>query len=308
MIFIKLIIISIDTKWKQNAITVAGGNNRGDLLNQFNCLHGICIDDDQTIYIADCQNHRIIEWKSNVANGRIVAGDNRPGNQTNQLHRPADVIIDKNNNSLIISDCGNRRVIEWSRQPNTQHGQMIISDTDCWGITIDRNGDIYVCDCENNVVRQWRRDEQEGRIIAGGNGKGNQLNQLSYPTYIFVDDNLSLYVTDSGNHRIMKWVQDAKEGIVVAGGNGQGYGLTQLCLPERVIVDQLGHIYVADSWNHRIMCWCEGDKQGSVVVGGNGEGTESNQLKYPIGLSFDQQGNLYISDHGNDRIQKFDIV
>ena len=296
-------IFYLDTKWKQNAITIAGANKQGNQLNQLDRPHGICIDDDQTIYIADCYNHRIMEWKSNVTDGRIVAGGNEKGNQTNQLDRPTNVIIDKRNNSLIISDNGNRRIMEWSLQNNTNNGQVIISDIRCDDLAMDKNGDIYVCDHEKHEVKRWNRREKEGTLVAGGNGKGNLLNQLNCPRYIFVDDHLSLYVSDRDNHRIMKWVKDAKEGIVVAGGNS----LTELYHPYGLIIDQLGQIYVADCCNDRVMRWYEGDKQETVVVGGNGRGNEPNQLNRPMYLSFDQQGNLYVSDCWNHRIQKFEI-
>ena len=245
-----------------------------------------------------------MEWKSYATNGRIVAGGNGQGNQMNQLSYPKDVIIDKKNNSLIISDYGNRRIMEWSLENNTNTGQVIILNILCYGLTIDKNGDIYVCDEQKHEVKRWKRGEKEGTLVAGGNGKGNLLNQFDEPTYIFVDDDLSLYVSDTENHRIMKWVKDAKEGIVVEGGNGQRYSLTQLYLPAVLTVDQLGQIYVADHYNDRVMRWCEGDKKGSIVVGGN---DVTNQLSRPIGLSFDQQGNLYVSDFRKHRIQKFEI-
>ena len=34
---------------------------------------------------------------------------------------------------------------------------------------------------EKNEVRRWKIGETKGTIVAGGNGQGNQLNQLSYP-------------------------------------------------------------------------------------------------------------------------------
>ncbi len=87
-------------------------------------------------------------------------------------------------------------------------------------------------------------------MVAGGNGSGNRLVQLSIPEYVFVDRHHSVYVSDCGNHRVMKWVEGAKQGIVVAGGQGQGNGLTQLSYPTGVVVDQFGTVYVADGWNH----------------------------------------------------------
>ncbi len=297
----------LDTRWKQDGITVAGGNGRDDNLNQLSHPLGIFIDDDQTIYIANNSNHRIVEWKCNATTGQIVAGGNGCGNQINQLNEPIDVIIDKENNSLIISDSENRRVMQWSRENNTKNGQIIIEDIDCWGLTMDKNGSLYVSDFKKNEVRRWKRGDLNGTIVAGGNGRGDYLNQLDYPTFIFVDEDYSLYVSDGNNHRVMKWLKDAKEGIVVAGVNGKGNSLAQLSSPRGVIVDQLGQIYVADWNNHRVMCWCEGVQEGVIVVGGHGEGKQSNQLYYPESLAFDRQGNLYVSDLWNHRVQKFEI-
>ena len=161
-----------------------------------------------------------MEWTVNATNGRIVAGGNGQGNQNNQLNEPTDVIIDRENNSLIIADCGNRRVMRWSRQ-TTSHGQIIIEDIDCWGLAMHKDGSLYVSDCEKNEVRRWKKGETNGTIVAGGNGQGNLLNQFNIPTFVFVDDDQTLYVSDFFNHRVMKWVKDGKEGIVVAGGNGQ---------------------------------------------------------------------------------------
>jgi len=102
---------NLDTKWRQTGLTVAGGNGQGNQLNQVDHPGSICIDDDQTLYIADYGNHRIVEWTSNTTNGRIVAGQNGLGKQIHQLNGPTDVILDKENNYLIIADYGNRRVM-----------------------------------------------------------------------------------------------------------------------------------------------------------------------------------------------------
>ncbi len=52
------------------------------------------IDDDQTIYVADTENHRIVEWKSDTINGQIVAGGNEKGNRNDQLDYPTKMIVD----------------------------------------------------------------------------------------------------------------------------------------------------------------------------------------------------------------------
>ncbi|CAF5076599.1 unnamed protein product, partial [Rotaria sp. Silwood1] len=153
------------------------------------------------------------------------------------------------------------------------------------GLTMDENGSLYVTDFGKHEVRRYRRGESQGTVVAGGNGNGNRLDQLSSPTYV--------------QNKAWSWL--------VAGGQGEGNDLTQLSSPRGVVVDQLGTVYVADAENDRIMRWPKGATQGSVIVGGNGSGEQSNQLNEPIGLSFDRHGNLYVADWGNHRVQKFNI-
>ncbi|CAF4889585.1 unnamed protein product [Rotaria sp. Silwood1] len=296
-----------NAKWSQNGITVAGGNGHGSKTNQLHWPWGLYVDDDLTIYVADYGNHRIVEWKSGATNGKVVAGGNGEGNGAHQLNCPLDVIIDKESDCLIISDWQNKRVVRWPRRNGTR-GETIISNISCIGLTVDDNGYPYVVDDEKHEVRRYKIGDTKGTVVAGGNGEGNRLDQLTGPHYVFVDRDHSVYVSDFGNDRVMKWEEGAIQGIVVAGGQGQGNSLTQLDCPQGVVVDQLGTVYVIDDENHRIMRWPKGATQGSVIVGGNAEGAQSNQLSYPIGLSFDRHGNLYVVDWGNHRVQKFNIV
>ncbi|CAF2187693.1 unnamed protein product [Rotaria magnacalcarata] len=295
-----------NARWKQNGLTVAGGNGQGNGINQLSYPHGLYVDDDQTVYVADQYNHRIVEWKSGATSGQVVAGGNGQRSGDHQLSQPLDVIVDKETNSLIISDNSNKRVVRWPRRNGTS-GETIISNIDCEGLTMDENGSLYVVDNGNDEVRRYKKGESQGTVVAGGNGRGDRFDQLSIPTYVFVDRDHSVYVSEWGNHRVMKWMKGKKEGIIVAGGQGKGNGLTQLSYPGGVVVDQLGTVYVADDENDRIMCWPKGATQGSVIVGGNGGGGQSNQLNGPEGSSFDRHGNLYVVDYGNHRVQKFNI-
>ncbi|CAF0868125.1 unnamed protein product [Adineta steineri] len=289
-------------KWKQDGITVAGGNGQGQQLNQLVNPGGIFIDHKKNIFIADNPNNRTVEWKYDAKEGEIIAGGSGQGSQ---LNGPTDVIVDQQTHSIIIADFGNRRVIQWLNQ----NQQILIENIASYGLVMDKYGFLYISDILKNEVKRWKMGEyNEGIVVAGGNGQGDRFDELNNPTFIFVDEDQSVYVSDSFNHRVMKWKKDAKEGIVVAGGNGYGEDLNQLQYPQEVIVHQSGQIYVVDLWNHRVMRWCEGKEKGEVIVGGNGNGNQSNQLSGPMGLSFDDEGNLYVADSGNHRIQKFEII
>ncbi|CAF2048688.1 unnamed protein product, partial [Rotaria magnacalcarata] len=226
----------------------------------------------------------VMQWKNgDTTNGQVVAGGNGQGNGLNQLNRPTDVLIDKEKDSLIICDCGNDRVVRWSRRNGTTQGEVLIDNINCYGLAMDEQRYLYVSDTRKHEVRRYQLGENIGTLVAGGNGRGNGLNQLNMPEYLFVDRDHSVYVLDCCNHRVMKWVEGAKEGIVVAGGQGEGDALTQLYYPLRLFVDTLGTLYVADSLNHRVMRWTQGDnKQGTVIAGGNGAGAGANQFNSPV--------------------------
>ncbi|CAF5036189.1 unnamed protein product, partial [Rotaria magnacalcarata] len=72
---------------------------------------------------------------------------------------------------------------------------------------------------------------KQGIVVAGGQGEGNSLAQLSNPYGIFVDQSDSIYVVDCSNARIMCWHQGATQGSVIAGGNGHGNRSNQLSCP-----------------------------------------------------------------------------
>ncbi|CAF4975471.1 unnamed protein product, partial [Rotaria magnacalcarata] len=229
-----------NAKWSQNGVTIAGGHGQGGATNQLNSPIGLFVDDDQTVVIADCWNHRIMQWKNgNTTNGRVVAGGNGKGNGLNQFYCPTDVLIDKETDSLIICDQGNGRVVRWSRRRGTTQGEVLIDTIGCFGLAMDEQRYLYVSDYKNGGVRRYKFGDNSGTLVAGGNGAGAGLNQLQYPRYLFVDRDRSVYVSDYANSRVMKWNKGATEGIVVAGGQGAGSALTQLNLPDGIFIDTL---------------------------------------------------------------------
>ena len=287
---------------------MAGGNGQGSALNQLYWPHGFDIDDDnQSIVIADRWNHRIVEWEFGASNGRVIAGGQGRGNRLDQFSLPTDVLIHKETNSLFICDHSNRRVVRWSRRQGTTQGEVIVDNVLCLGLAIDHQGFLYVSDTGRDQVRRYTIGGQGGCIIAGGNERGSQSNQLNFPTYLFVDEERAVYVSDSLNNRVMKWSSGAHEGIVVAGGQGRGNALTQLNSPEGLLVDTSGTVYVADATNNRLMRWRNGEQQGTTIVGGNGLGSAPNQFRNPKAISFDSQHNLYVIDPQNNRVQRFNI-
>jgi hypothetical protein len=252
-------------------------------------------------------NHRIVKWKFDAKNGEVVAGRNGQGNKMDQLNEPTDAILDKENNSLIICDSKNKRIVRWYRDSDTNQ-QIMISDISCWGLTMDNNGDLYVSDTEKYDVKRWKKGETSGIIVAGGNGGGNSVNQFSSPRFLFVDQDYSVYVADFFNARVVKWMKGAKEGIVVARAQVSQSNPNYPHRLSGVIVDHMGNIYVSDTMNCKITRWSPGSTEGNTVVGRRGCGTTDNYYLYiPEDLSFDRHGNLNVVHRANARVQKFAV-
>ncbi|CAF3084977.1 unnamed protein product, partial [Rotaria sp. Silwood2] len=78
---------------------------------------------------------------------------------------------------------------------------------------------------------KWVEGAKQGIVVAGGQGQGNGLTQLSCPGGVVVDQLGTVYVADEVNDRIMRWPKGATQGSVIVGGNGRGGQSNQLYGP-----------------------------------------------------------------------------
>ncbi|CAF5062748.1 unnamed protein product, partial [Rotaria socialis] len=93
--------------------------------------------------------------------------------------------------------------VRWSRRNGTSE-EAIISNMACVGLTMDENGSLCVVGNGRAEVSWYQRGESQGAVVAGGNGSGCRLDQLSDSQQVFVDRDHSVYVFEYGNHRVMK--------------------------------------------------------------------------------------------------------
>ena len=93
-----------------NEQQVAGTSENGSAMNQLNCPSAVVVDAEGHVFIADTNNHRIMLWRLNAAEGVCITGCSATrGNRADQLDTPRDVIFDWEGN-LLVADTGNNRV------------------------------------------------------------------------------------------------------------------------------------------------------------------------------------------------------
>ena len=138
--------------------------------------------------------HQIVAFNTTTGHCEIVAGDKGEGKGLDQLTKPTVAVIDYRRRSLIVADWGNRRVLRWPLQKDAQV-EVIVENTTCTGLAVDKHGNIYVSDSEHHRVQQYTVSGST-TTVAGLGGKGNELNQLNTPMNLFIDEKGALYISD----------------------------------------------------------------------------------------------------------------
>ena len=172
-------------------------------------------------------------------------------------------------------------------------------------------GTIYVADTFNHRIMRYLVNATSGTVVAGGNGAGNNPNQLNTPfCFAFDSSSNSFLIANYDAHTIVRWSLNASTWTLVVGTPGTpGNTSTQLRSPLSVILDRFGNMYVTDSNNHRIQFFLAGQSNGTTIAGVTGtSGTSPNHFQAPYWAIVDDQLNLYVADTCNHRVQRFQHV
>ncbi|OKP89213.1 fibronectin type III domain-containing protein [Paenibacillus sp. P32E] len=292
----------------------------GTGLGEFSYPAGMAVDNQNNLYVADFDNHRIqkLDVDSGVWSEWKKSGGGS-GSDLGEFDSPTDVAVDSRGN-MYVADPYNHRIQKltaatgvWSEWKKSGGGAGSGLGEFCYpgGVAVDSNGNVYVADSSNHRIQKltaatgvWSEWKKSG----GGSGSG--LGEFNEPSGVEVDGDGNVYVADMGNHRIQKltvatgaWSEWKKS------GGGAGSGLGEFNEPYSVAVDGSGNVYVADSNNERIQkltaatgLWSEWKKSGGGAGSGLGE------FNSPLGVAVDSNGIVYVSEFSNHRVQKLKIV
>jgi hypothetical protein len=134
--------------------TIAGSGTLGSQPNQLNYPHGIFVDDNLTLYVADYGNNRIQLFRPEQNNGETVMGNNE------KLNGPTAIILDANN-YLYVVDSGNHRIVV--SEPNgfrclvgcSRAGSASDQLSSPWALSFDSHGNLFVTDTNNSRIQKF---------------------------------------------------------------------------------------------------------------------------------------------------------
>jgi hypothetical protein len=98
-------------RWKRgemNGTLITGGNGNGGQLNQLSCPTFIFVDGNESLYVSDMNNHRVMKWVKDVKE-RIVVDGNGFGGKANQLRGPRGISFDRQGD-LYVANSENHRI------------------------------------------------------------------------------------------------------------------------------------------------------------------------------------------------------
>ena len=279
----------------------------------------------------------------------LVAGNSRPGYSGDggpasqaQLNGPQGLAVDSNGNLYIADSVNNRvRIVNSAGVINTfagtgqsspggggtfNDGGLAINGLLRLpsGVCVDSNGNVYIADTGDNLIRKVTPDGIINSVAGDGFGSysGDTLPavqaELHTPTDVAVDKNFNLYIADSANAAIRMVTESTGIITTIAGNDAIGdTGDTgpatsaSLVTPYAITVDSSGNVYFVENGDSVIrkitvsnMYIYRVAGNGTAGFSGDGSAATKAQLNFPTGMALDSSGNIYVADSLNYRIRK----
>ncbi len=262
----------------------------------------IAFDQDDVLYIADTQAHRIRRYDPKTSLVTTIAGTwtaeddarEQPLVARNLVVLSGDAIgIDfSDDQGWLMPVCSDGLDLSLYLDDGRPATEARLYDV--VGLAVDRKGDVYLVDKGSNRVRKIDRKTGIISTVAGvcrygydGDNKPAVKAMLHAPEAVAFDRDDNLYISDTMNHRVRK--VDAATGTIttVAGNGDSGYEDHNMggCGAARFVAKESAGLL----------------KPGEGVLG------VEAVVNAPVGLALDSQGRLYICERGENKIRRLTL-
>lgn len=241
-----------------------------------NSPSGLALDNQGNIYVTDFYINKILKITptgvSSVFAGSGAIGSTDGTGNAASFNAPGGIAIDvsgniyvadqQNNSIRMISSAGVVKTIAGTGAAGANNATTGLAATfnNPDGLAIDKQGNIYVADTKNNMIRKIATDGSVTTFAgSGANGKSDGLKtaaSFNYPTGLAIDALGNLFVADYKNHAIRKITPDGQVTTVAGDGsagsaNGIGAAAT-FNYPIGLAFDSSGNLFITDFGNYLV--------------------------------------------------------
>jgi sugar lactone lactonase YvrE len=240
---------------------------------RFNTPQGVAIDASGNLYVCDAGNNviRMISPAGAVTTlaGTGVAGHTDGSAASAQFNFPERIVIDAGGNLFVTDNDSYIRKITPDGTVSTLAGMNSEGYVDGPGISAqfsvpegmlpDANGNLFVCDGANSLIRKITSANVVSTLAGSGAGFADgppASAKFNFPIGIVHDSSGNMMITDENNNSI-RMITPAGIVSTLAGSTTAGFAdgnkatarFNAVC---GIVVDKNGTIYVTDYLNHRI--------------------------------------------------------
>lgn len=223
--------------------------------NQFIMPHGLTVDKNNNIWVTDVGLHQVLKF---THDGKLLMkwGEAKiPGTDSLHFNLPTDVAVADDGSFYVSDGYGNSRVVKFSAEGKYlfawgKHGNQPGEFDTPHAITLDKTGNVYVADRENNriqvfdstgtFINQLKNDEQVAQIPSVTLDHSQQLFAVDYDYKDTIVNGSTIFRYDSAGKVFMKFSDDRSN-------------KRSLTWFHDIAVDKNGSIYVGDIRNMRVI-------------------------------------------------------
>ncbi|PTQ99756.1 gliding motility-associated-like protein [Mucilaginibacter yixingensis] len=273
------------------------------LSGTFSTVTGVVADKAGNVYVAD-YDANIIYMISPAGAVSVFAGKNTGGfangYRTSALFSMPDALAIDTDGNIYVADYGNNQIrkIDVSGNVTTLAGSVTSGNVDGAGtaarfenprgLTIDKDGNIFVADQTNNLIRKITTagvvSTYAGNGTAGFTNGPRLSASFNTPTSVEVDPAGNLYVSDATNNVIRKIAVDGTVTTFASGFN----------FPREARFDAAGNLYVNDQNSSSVKKITPAGVISTLAYGSF------------IGMATDPDGNLLVG--GGSRVVRITLT
>lgn len=306
---------------------------------QFRNPSGIAIDATGNLYVTEFNSHTIRKITpaaevTTLAGQPGVSGASTGTGNTAAFYSPTGIIAAADG-TLYVADCNNNMVRKVTAagvvtniaglagSEGAQEGQGTLARfNNPYGITIDLQGNLFVADRDNALIRRVTPTGQVFNFAGTPLGEGHADStgpaaRFNNPRGMAMDATGNLYVADYGNHTIRKispaGVVTTVAGLAGATGSTDGTGsLARFSSPSGMSISEDGtKLVVADQGNSTIRALTLPGMVVSTLAGSAGahsfaDGNPGDaRFNGPRGISRNPTtGAFFVADPGNNSLRR----